>query len=173
MVIKLISIPISTKRLILRRLQPDDMKAYIKFIRNKEMTKYLDYTPEQKTGIGARKMFEHVIQSYDTPGHLDAYAIADKETNQYIGSIGFTRYDIHSVELYYTVIMEQGGNGYAVEATAALIDALPKSLEIKIFCHPENKAAHAVAKKCGLQAYGLTFNKNTGTNMELFTKPAN
>lgn len=51
------------------------------------MTKYLNYSAEQKTGIGARKMFEHVVQSYDTPDHLDAYAIADKQTDEYVGTI--------------------------------------------------------------------------------------
>lgn len=51
-------------------------------------------------------------------------------------------------------VFEHGGKGFSVEATSALIEALVEKIDIKVFCHPENKAAHAVAKKYGLKPEG-------------------
>ena len=139
-------------------------------MRNKKLTKYLYYSAEQKTGKGARSMFEFVVQSYATSSPVDAYAIADKGTDEYVGSLGYTQYKEGVLEFYYNIIEGKGGNGYAVEATAGVVDALPDHLEVRAYCHPDNKAAHAVAKKCGFAPQGLAYNKNTKSEFELFVK---
>jgi len=59
-------------------------------MRNKKLTRFLDFSSEQKTGKGARKVFEHVVRSYDTAAQIHAYAIVDKATDEYRGSCGFS-----------------------------------------------------------------------------------
>jgi len=53
----------------------------------------------------------------------------------------------------------------------ALAEDVAKTLEVRAYCHSENLAAHAVARKCGMEHRGVARNKNTGLEYELFVRP--
>lgn len=163
-----IDLPITTARLTVRRFAPSDLNAYLQFMLDDASTRYLAFTEEQKTDEGARGLFDYVLQSYDTPDCVHAYAIADKATDAYVGSCGFAPYDDGVVECYFCVNAERRGKGFAAEATAAMLEPLSKVVEVRAYCHPNNVAAHAVARRCGMKHIGSAQNKNTGLVGEAF-----
>ncbi len=164
----MIKFPIITEKLIIRRLKPEDLDSFLNFMVNPESTKYLAFEESQKTEDGAKALFEYVYGAYDSEEPVHSYAIADKYSNQYLGSCGFAVYDTDIVECYYCVNAEHIGKGIATEATKALASSLSKHKEVRAYCHPENKAAHAVAIKSGFHSEGMSMHKNFGFAGMLF-----
>lgn len=164
----MIRLPILTDRLTIRRFASGDQDGFLRFMLDEDSTRYLVFEPEQKTAEGARSLFAAVIQSYDTREPIHAYVIADRITDQYLGSCGFSAYDEGIVECYYGVNPEQSGKGIAVEATKALLTRLSSDFEVRAYCHRENLAAHAVARKAGMSHQGIARNKNTRLEGDLF-----
>ena len=167
----MIDIPIITERLTIRRFEHSDIDGYLEFMLDDESTRFLAFDAEQKTEVGARALFEYVIGSYDSPEAIHAYCISDSQTASYLGSCGFAPYEEGVVECYYCVNPGQRGSGIAAEATKELIAALSPNFEIRAFCHPDNRAAHAVAERSGMTHVGLSRNKNTGLEGEVFVFP--
>ncbi|MEM7553538.1 MAG: GNAT family N-acetyltransferase [Cyanobacteria bacterium P01_A01_bin.84] len=164
----MIEVPIITERLIIRPFDPQDIDGYLRFMLDKESTKFLTFAPEQTTEEGAKSLFEYVIQAYGTPDIVHAYAIADKVTNVYMGSCGFAPYENGIVECYYCVNPEYRGQGIAVEAMKAAIAVLADIVEIRAYCHPDNTLAHVVATRCKMKHIGLTQHKHLGFEGEMF-----
>ena len=133
-----------------------------------ESTRFLAFEDGQKTEAGARTLFEYVLENYDSPDVLHAYAIADASTDTYIGSCGFAPYDDGVVECYFAINPEHRGSGFAVEATQALVAALSRVVEVRAYCHADNVAAHRVARKCDMIPLGHGRNKNSGLEGEVF-----
>ena len=167
----MISLPITTSRLEIRQLEPRDQQGFVRFMVDEDSTRFLNFTPEQKTAAGAQALFDFVLLSYGTREVIHAYAIADKATGTYWGSCGFSPYDDGVVECYYCVNPEQQGQGIASEATAALVQQLSKRVEVRAYCHAENVAAHAVAKRAGLQHIGTGEHKHSGLQGDVFAIP--
>ena len=137
-----------------------------------ESTKFLAFSEEQKTEIGAIEVFNLVIQSYSSSVPIHSYAIEDQKSHQYIGSCGFADYDKGIVEIYFSINKEYCNQGFATEATKALINSLvniPNLNEIRAYCHPDNLIAHSVAKKSGMLHRGLALHLHFGMKGELFT----
>ncbi len=168
---KLINLPIETERLIIRRFKEEDLDGFLCFMLNEESTKYLVFKPEQKTESGAKALFDNVVNAYDTQDAVHGHAIVDKAAGEYVGSCGFMTYEDGIVECYYSINAEHCGKGFATEATKALVEALSETFEVRAYCHSENLAAHAVARKCGMEHRGVARNKNTGLEYELFVRP--
>lgn len=131
-------------------------------------TQYLMFEAKQKTEAGAIALFDYVCGAYDSPEPIHSYAIATKETNQYVGSCGYAPYDDGIYECYFSINQDETGKGIATEVTTALVAALAKEAEVRAYCHPENKAAHAVARKSGFVPMGLQKHQNFGNEGELF-----
>ena len=165
----MIEISLTTERLIIRRFEPQDLDAFLSFMLNPESTKYLVFEEAQKTPEGAKGLFDYVCAAYNSDQPIHSYAIADKTTNQYLGSCGFADYDTGIMECYYSVNQEHCGQGIASEATKALASTLAADYEIRAYCHPDNKAAHAVVTKSGFQSMGMSMHKNFGFEGMLFS----
>jgi len=160
--------PLVTERLTIRRFEPRDVESYLQFMLDEESTRYITFEAEQKTEAGAKGLFEYVTQHYDTPEAVHAYAIADRATDGYVGSCGFAPYAEGVVECYYCVNPEHRGRGFAAEAATALIQVLAEIAEVRAYCHPDNTAAHAVARRCGMSHAGHTRHEHSGLEGELF-----
>lgn len=156
----MIKIPFSTKRLIIRRFEEDDLLPFLAFMQNSDSTKYLAFEESQKTEEGATQLFDYVCSAYDSQEPVHSYAIIDKDTNQYVGSGGYAPYKEGIVECYYSVNAEHCGKGIATEATKTLAKQLSESYEVRAYCHPDNDAAHAVAIKSGFEPQGLSMHDN-------------
>ena len=57
----------------------------------------------------------------------------------------------------------------ATEATKALATRLSSVSKVRAYCHPENKAAHAVAINSGFLSKGMAMHKNLGIEGLLFS----
>jgi len=165
--------PIETKRFVIRRFEESDLHDFLSFMLNEESTKYLMFEAEQKTETGARALFDYVCGAYVSSEPVHSYAIAEKETNQYVGSCGYAPYDDGVVECYYSVNKDEVGKGIATEVTSALAKLLSSEVEVRAYCHPENYAAHSVAKKSGFDPRGIQNHKNFGNSGELFVYERN
>jgi ribosomal-protein-alanine N-acetyltransferase len=127
-----------------------------------ESTRFLAFDDEQKTETGARALFEYVLDNYDSPDVVHAYVIANISTNAYLSSCGFAPYEDGIVECYYVIKPEYQRQGFAVEATQALIAALLPSVEVRAYCHSDNIAAHIVARNSNMTPLGLGRNNSSG-----------
>ena len=160
------SVPLETERFVIRRFQPKDLSSFLEFMLDDESTKYLAFGDEQKTDDGAKALFDFVCSSYESESPIHSYVIAEED--RYVGSCGFAPYDEGIYECYYCVNKTERGKGVATEVTKAIAQVLSETLEVRAYCHPENSAAHAVAKKAGFIHNGLSLHKNFRTESELF-----
>jgi RimJ/RimL family protein N-acetyltransferase len=135
---------------------------------DEESTQYLAFEPEQKIEAGAKALFDYVRSAYDSDEPIHSYAIAEKVSDRYVGSCGFAIYDKGIYECYYSINKPEWGKGIATEATKAMANQLAKTHEVRAYCHPQNHAAHAVAKKAGFIPQGLSFHQNFNIEGELF-----
>lgn len=166
----MIELPIRTERLQVRRFRSSDLDGYLRFMLDEESTRFLAFDEEQRTEAGARGLFEYVLASYESPDTVHAYAIADASSDVYIGSCGFAPYDDGVVECYFAINSEHRGNGFAVEATKALVVALARRVEVRAYCHPDNVVAHRVATNCQMTPLGHDLHKNSGLEGRVFVR---
>ncbi len=162
------SVPLETERFIIRNFQPKDLSAFLEFMLDDESTKHLAFGDEQKTDDGAKVLFDFVCSSYESESPVHSYAIVEEDSDRYVGSCGFAPYDEGIYECYYSVNKTECGKGVATEVTKAIAQVLSETVEVRAYCHPENYAAHAVAKKAGFIHYGLSLHKNFRVEGELF-----
>jgi len=167
----MIEIPISTKRMTIRRFELRDAECYLRFMLDEESTRFLAFDADQKTESGARALLDYVISSYKSDAPVHAYAIAEATTDEYLGSCGFTPYSDDSVECYYCINSDHRGQHLATEALNALIQSLTAHVEVRAYCHPNNVAAHAVARNCAMSHVGIAHNKNSDLDGDLFVHP--
>ncbi len=164
---------IFTERLIIRRFEEEDLEPFLDFMLDSESTKYLMFEDIQKTKAGAKELFDFVYASYDSPKPVHSYVIADKNTGQYLGSCGYADYDDSIVEVYYCINKPFRGKTIATEAIKALATRLSSVSEVRAYCHPENKTAHAVAINSGFLSKGMAMHKNFGIEELLFVFQCN
>lgn len=161
-------IPLDTEHFMIRRFQASDLPKFLDFMLNQESTAYLMFEPQQKMEKGAMALFDAVCEAYDSAEPVHSYAISDKRTNRYIGSCGYAPYDDGVFECYYSVNQDETGKGVATEVMSVLAQELSLEAEIRAYCHPDNYAAHSVAKKSGFVPMGIQKHKNFGNEGELF-----
>lgn len=161
-----------TRRFVIRKLEEKDLFDFLSFMLDAESTAYLMFEPEQKTEAGATALFNDVRNAYDSSEPVHAYAIAEKDSDRYVGSCGYAPYSESVVECYYSVNKAETNQGIATEITSALACELSKTAEVRAYCHPDNYAAHAVARKSGFVPRGIQKHQNFGIEGELFVYPS-
>jgi RimJ/RimL family protein N-acetyltransferase len=165
-----IELPILTDRLRIRRFGERDREAFLGFMLDPECTRYLMFPDEMKTRAGASGLLDAVTASYDADEPILSYAIALGEDDSYVGSCGLAAYPEGGCEVYYALNPGFRGRGYATEAMAALLARLPAHMMVRAFCHPENEAAHAVARRLGMVCMGEETHAGFGTTGILFVR---
>jgi RimJ/RimL family protein N-acetyltransferase len=158
--------------LVIRPFQDDDLEPYLEFMTDETATRHLMFTDEQKTVVGATELFEYVISSYSSDEPIDAYAIALKGDG-FIGSCGMS--GLHEdglYECYYSLLPKQLGDGYATEATKALLDYCFEAgaVEIHAYVNADNPAGAAVANTAGMSYRGTHTHPPSNNEAELFSK---
>lgn len=113
---------LETERLILRRFTTNDAKKmFDNWSNDKEVTRFLPWPTHQNISETEEllKLWEKEYASDTTY----QWAIAEKETNELIGSTSITIYDdLTEGEIGYCLSKKAWGKGYATEITKALID---------------------------------------------------
>jgi RimJ/RimL family protein N-acetyltransferase len=145
---------IETDRLLLRRLTDADIQPFYRFLSDPDSTRYMAFTDEQKTNEGATAMVEATIASYDTDAAIFVLAITLKDSGEYIGSLGASPDpDADATEIFYTLLPEYRGKGYAVEATKHLVDYLQnkeQASRITAYVMTDNAPSIRVAERLGM-----------------------
>lgn len=116
---------INSKRLILRRIQPEDTQPFYNFLRDDDNVRFMFFTDEQRTFEGAKSMIDWTINSYDSDEPVCIFAIADKVTGDYMGNLGAQPMEGTSdTEFFYTLLPKYRGQGYVTEALEVFLSFL-------------------------------------------------
>ena len=163
---------LETNNLIIRPYKTSDLSDFIKFMSCTEVTKYLDFPPEQTTVEGARELLEKTLKSYETSEPLFALVIAQKKDNFFIGSCGFSPLDENnSCECFYALLPRYRRQGFATEAMNKLFDYGFQELGIKrINAHinRHNIASIKLAGKLGMNFKSFVDFKGTPKQGKLY-----
>lgn len=151
------SMSMRTKRLFIRELDEGDVEAISEIWGNPRVMAHCGGPI-----VGMNRLCRS-IQYYKTieaETGISAYAVCLGEAKELIGICGFNPTEDHDVfELIYHFKEEVWGQGYATEATMALIDYLRVNFDrqlvrqIKASIAPENKGSEKVLLRCGF-TYG-------------------
>ncbi|WP_230688935.1 GNAT family N-acetyltransferase [Micromonospora sp. WMMD558] len=143
---------------MIRPHKPADLDAFARFLTDPDATRYMAFTPEQKSIEGARAMLDYVMSSYGTEDEVVSLTIADASDDKYLGSVGAAPTETPGVvEVYFTVLPSRQGRGVATRAATLLLDHLvaqPGVREIRADAIPENRPSIQVLEKLGFQPAG-------------------
>lgn len=166
-----------SERVIIRRFVDSDFEAFLDFLRDSAATRFLNFTPDQKTPEGAKVFFDSVIESYKSSHPIFSLAIVQKEDDAYMGSCGLSALeDGTGVECYYVLSPDYWGRGYAVEALTGLFDYAFSELRIdKITAriHPDNLPSQRVAESMRMTYQGQVHDSFASAEMYLFLMSRN
>jgi len=146
---------ILTDRLVLRRPQPGDAEEiFSQYANDAEVTKYMSW-PRHNSVKVTEEVVEFWIEQWKGSSG-GAYLIADKSTDEILGSTGFELINNHTGSTGYVLARDQWGKGYATEASMSMV-SLARDLGIKRFyayCHHEHVKSARVLEKCGFEFEG-------------------
>ncbi len=143
-----IPLNLETERLIIRPCTSCDLSRMQRFFSSEEATRCLLMSPEEKTPGAIESLLNAIISSYDAPEPIFVLAIAQKDNGIYIGSCGLSGTPQGEVEIYYALLPEYWGSGYAVEAMKKLFEYAFSELGLDRLIagmHPDNMTSRRVA----------------------------
>lgn len=146
-----------TPRLILREVGTQDVPGFFKLRSSAETMRFIPRplaTSEQDI-----LDFLKVGEEYYAKGEMLNFAIAIKETNEFIGSIGFYRINWESerTEIGYILDPEHRGKGYVYEAMIEMIRYAFKEIgfhSLEAIIDPRNTASVRVVERVGFVKEG-------------------
>ncbi|WP_299835810.1 GNAT family N-acetyltransferase [uncultured Tenacibaculum sp.] len=117
-----------TERLEVRYLKIEDIEGYYKLQSDPLVLKYA--TGEIDTYEGIKQNLKEVIAKYTLPNNdFWIYAIEDKKTKMFLGTLALVKDEQNEDEIGYRFIREYWGNGYGYEICEGLI-AYAKQIKI-------------------------------------------
>lgn len=156
------ALTVSTPRLHVRRLTPDDADAVTDIFANKQTERWLPF-PQEYGRIDGRRWCEDLAEERRDSGTGDHYGVVRREDNRVVGCLWTKRTDwvARCTEVAYAVAAEARGFGVAAEAVDALAIALVlehgfQRVEVRVA--PGNTASRRVAEKAGMTYEGLLRN---------------
>lgn len=149
------SVFIETARLILRPVQRTDFADLCILDSDPEVRSYF---PEGALDIEqiAREL-ERFIKEWENLG-FGMFVAIEKNNNQFIGRCGFAKLETGIVEFGYLLLKEYWGQGYATEASLALLGWGEKNIptdHIVGFAPANHLASRRVLEKCGMQYHKM------------------
>jgi len=153
-------LPITTARLILRRLVPGDAPAVTRLVNDYSVAGNLARVPFPYSEELARKWIGSAAEQIESG---DAFHLAVTQGGQLVGCVGLSLKRNALPELGYWIGRKFWGQGLAGEAAAGLLDWAQKGLditEVEASALTDNLASQAVLRRLG-------FNEN-GTGVQQF-----
>lgn len=145
---------LETKRLILRRLLPDDLDNLYALYSDQEIRRYF---PEGTlTYEETKDELEWFLNGHPDHPQLGLWATIHKDTNHFIGRCGLLPWTIEQraeVEVAYLLDKAYWGQGLATEAAQAIVDYGFEQLHLtRLICliDPQNQASIKVAGRIGM-----------------------
>jgi [ribosomal protein S5]-alanine N-acetyltransferase len=147
---------IETPRLLLRKFEPSDRESVVELLKNSD---FMAYSP---TGAmdheQAESRFQGLLLAYETYG-VGKLALVEKSTAEVIGYCGIEHFLFQGnevVELGYRIRVQSRGNGYAFEASSAIL-GYAKQMgfhSVFAFTEQENEPSQHILKKLGFERFG-------------------
>lgn len=143
---------VETERLVLRwHTEVDAEELFARCTSDPVMTKFLLWPAHQS----ADETREYIRLRVAERGKVDdcGWLLRLKSDGSIIGSIGCRRVEKHMLQFGYYIAQSAWGNGYATEATRAMVPiwlANDEICRVQAFCDPENVASARVLAKSGL-----------------------
>ncbi|MEV4381554.1 GNAT family N-acetyltransferase [Streptosporangium sp. NPDC049644] len=141
---------------VLRPLSPADTEAIVRACADPEIVRFLPLVPVPYTRDDALQYLEVAEEDWKAGGA--AFAIADAETDEWLGNIGLKPSRLRSTnEIGYLVAPWARGRGVATAAAAALAGwAFGHGVErVELLADVENLASQRVALAAGFQREGV------------------
>lgn len=166
-----LDLPIDTDRIVLRRHVEGDRGAFVALVTDPRFYEHLTVPQWQRTARGAEEVFDLVVGSYDSEEPVWGLTIADRETDAFLGTVALHPIPFgEALELFYAVVPERRGEGLAVEAVRALLDALPGQ-DFVAKTPVVNEASKRVALAAGMRDEGVE-RPLGGPERQVFVRPA-
>lgn len=150
-----------TPRLLLRKIQVDDIPLLVKYGNNRKISDYVLNIPYPYTEPEAVFRISYVHQGFKN-GARYVFAIINKENNEFIGEAGLHLDSRDKVaQLGYWIGEPFWNKGFATEAVRAVVALGFNKLELDtIFatCHADNIASQKVLTHNGMLAGPVTGN---------------
>jgi ribosomal-protein-alanine N-acetyltransferase len=159
-----------TERLLLRRIDQDDLDAYAALNADPEVTRYLG-SGRTRTREETQAEIDYVVRSYEQRGY-SLWATVRKSDGAFIGRCGLLNWHLDGsdeVEVAYGLSRPYWGSGYATEAARAVRDWAFAHLDVERLVSlivPENEASKNVAKKNGMRF--LRYSTLRGLRVEVY-----
>ncbi|MGO9927738.1 MAG: GNAT family N-acetyltransferase [Mycobacterium sp.] len=145
---------IAGPRLVLRPPMPDDAGAIFQRVaRDREVTKYLQWTPHANVAATRRVIAEKLNVSDDEK----TWAITLRHSDDVVGLTSCRRSVPHSVEIGYCLGRRWWGKGYMPEVLDLLLTALESDLgvyRVWATCHVDNERSVRVLQRAGFDLEG-------------------
>jgi len=147
-------LPITTARLILRRLVPGDAPAVTRLVNDYSVAGNLARVPFPYREELAREWIGAASEQIESG---DAYHLAVTQAGQLVGCVGLSLKRNALPELGYWIGRKFWGQGLAGEAAAGLLDWAQKGLgitEVEASALTDNLASQAVLRRLGFKENG-------------------
>jgi [ribosomal protein S5]-alanine N-acetyltransferase len=157
MEVKILIKDLSTKRLLLRKMQVSDSERLFQIWSNPEVTRFMNI--DRLTDKNQAEEMILLLDKLSKENTAHRYSIIELESNDIIGSCGFNILDFENAktEIGYEISKDHWGKGYAPEAINGLIqfafnDLKLNRIEAKV--EPENANSIKVLKKLNFHFEG-------------------
>lgn len=150
---------IKSERLLFNELSVKYTEQIYEYASDEEVTRYVAWKRHRSTS-DTLEFLDWAHQEKNTRNHYN-FGLIIKDTEEFIGTIGISNYlaDEQCVDFGYVLNKKYWGNGYATEATKAMI-AFTFQLDgievIKAYAFEENIASRRVLEKCGFVNCGAS-----------------
>lgn len=139
-----------TERLILRKLQKDDLHSIFVWASDPEVARYLTWNPHPSIEV-TRSVLNVWLKDYEN-SDVYRYGITLKETGELIGMIDVVGYHHDDPVIGYASARKYWNNGYMTEALRALKnELLEKFAVIVIEADVNNIGSNRVIQKNGFE----------------------
>ncbi len=167
---------LKTPRTNIRRLQTWDKDGLIELLCDRSVTENMAFPKEILTKEGITDLLEMTINSYDSEKPLLSFAIAENNSNAFMGVTGFGPLENNEIEVFYALLPKYWGKGLATEVLASLTEYLLTKTDYGTIVAPitqGNIASVKVAEKNGFLNCGLKEDPNYKDLIFVFKKVKN
>lgn len=145
---------VTTHRLVLRHLEPEDLDALFALYRDPEMRRY--FPDGTRTLAETKEELEWHQHGHPRHPELGLWATTERTTGAFLGRCGLLPWvidGVEEVELAYMITKERWREGFASEAARGIVAYARDVLHLKrLICliTPGNDASIGVAEKAGM-----------------------
>jgi [ribosomal protein S5]-alanine N-acetyltransferase len=145
---------VETPRLVLRHLEASDLEALFLLYRDPEIRRY--FPDGTRTLAQTEEELNYFHDGHPEFAELGLWATVEKSTGAFLGRCGLLPWKIDAiqeVELAFLIAKERWREGFATEASRAIVEHARNVLRLeRLICLilPENEASVGVARKVGM-----------------------